>query len=155
LPTPNVTFLFLFVKPPFHVGIYDKSGSLTEMITTEEGKASDVLPVLISSLLDKYEPIELIYANGPGNNMSIKICYVCLRSLSIVKNIPLKSASSFEFNNHGLIELTNKRFFCFENDKISLIHLEYSSESEIFLPKTLENIVFSAVAEPFYLLPPV
>ena len=154
LQKPRVTLLFLFVKAPFWIGAYDEKGLLIESISIVEGKASDILPSKLDLLLQKYEPTRLIYANGPGNQMSIKISFVCLKTLSIARNIPLEAANSFEFNASGLIELANKRFFCFENDKITLKYIEDGEDSPIELPCSVDGIRFSDTVQPLYVLPP-
>ena len=151
---PRVALLFLFAKIPFWIGVYDENSMLIDSINIQEGKASDVLPLQIEKLLEIYEPVKLMYANGPGNQMSIKICYVSLKALSIANAIPLVAANSFEFNSSGPIELTNNRFFCFENDKIILKFIEDISESPLVLPSVLEQGRFSDASVPLYVLPP-
>jgi len=117
-------------------------------------KASEALPLLIKELLEKSEPVSLFYTNGPGNQMSIKISYVCLKTLSITKNIPLMAASSFHFNGFAPIELANKRFFCFENGNIAVKHMDDGENTPFVLPDILDETVFFAESEPIYLLPP-
>gem|GEM_PF-3392758 len=151
---PRASFLFLVAKPPFSIGIYDEANELIEAVALEDGKASDLLPLRIRELLTKYEPLSLFYTNGPGNQMSIKICYVCLKSVCIVKDIPLYGVSSFEFNDFGLIELANKRFFCFENDKIVLKYIENANEDKLRLPLSTRHIEVAKSSEPVYILPP-
>lgn len=151
----NAIFLFLTVKSPFTIAVYDSAKHiLIEKITCEDAKASDVLPSMIGSLLEKYEPILLLYSNGPGNQMSIKISYVCLKTVSIAKNIALKAASSFAFNGYKPIELINKRFFCFENDNIAIKYLPHESDYEMRVPEFIDCDKFSSECEPIYIMPP-
>jgi hypothetical protein len=154
LQKQKIKLLLLSAKSPFLVGIYDEANELLEQRTLHDAKASDVLPVLIEELLGLYEPTALFYANGPGNQMSIKISFVCLKTLSIVKNIPLKASSSFSFNGFTPIELTNKRFFCFENGNIIVSHIEGLQEALFVLPTKLDETVFGSDHEPVYILPP-
>jgi hypothetical protein len=155
LQKPKIKILLLSAKAPFLVGIYSETNELLEQKVLQEIKASDALPTLIEELLDLYEPVALFYANGPGNQMSIKISFVCLKTLSIVKNIPLRASSSFAFNDFTPIELTNKRFFCFENGNITVRHIEGLQEASFVLSSRLDESIFCAEHEPVYVLPPV
>ena len=153
LPNPSVSILFLTIKPPYLVGIYSMDGDLIDSICFD-GKTSDTLPLVIKELLSKYNPTMLVYANGPGNQMAIKVTYVCLKTLCIAKNIPLKAVSSFEFNEYKPIELVNKRFFCFENDNITLEYLPNAVDGELRLPVSINSIPLSDICEPIYIMPP-
>lgn len=64
------------------IGIY-QDDKLIKTYKSEE-KASD-LPKILDELLKEYDFTSLIYANGPGSYMGIKISYVSLSTLSIVK----------------------------------------------------------------------
>jgi len=136
------------------VGLYDETGKMILQKTLPDAKASDAIPVVIEELLGTYEPSALFYTNGPGNQMSIKISYVCLKTLAVAKNIPLYATNSFCFNGFAPIELANKRFFCFENGNIAIKHMVDMDNAPFMLPDRLDETVFATESEPVYLLPP-
>lgn len=70
--------------------------------------------------MQKYDFTDLIYANGPGSYMGIKISYVSLKTLSIIKNIPLFAISAFELNNYGPISANKNFCFVYKQDQIIL-----------------------------------
>lgn len=129
------------------LGIYQDS-MLIQSITSEE-KASEFIPQILDSLLAKYSFDELIYANGPGSYMGIKISFLSLRTLSIVKNIPLFAISAFELNDFAPIRANKKMCFVYEKGEISLKEAE---PGEFFLPKSLESLHLSEDNLPFYFL---
>ncbi len=129
------------------IGIY-QDDRLVETYTSEE-KASEFLPKILFELLKKYDFSDLIYANGPGSYMGIKISYVTLKTLSIVKNIPLLAVNAFELNGYGPIS-ANKNF-CFVY-KESEIVLEQNTPAEFFLPESLKDLKLNNDNLPFYFL---
>ncbi|HEX5670995.1 MAG TPA: hypothetical protein VFX66_05610, partial [Sulfuricurvum sp.] len=94
--------LIIALGSPVYVGIYDEQGQLIESIK-DDGLGSDVLPLIFEDVLNRYRLKHLIYANGPGSFMGIKVAYLFLKTLSIVQNIPLFSIDGFFFNeNHPI-----------------------------------------------------
>lgn len=151
----KVTLLVISISSPILVGIY-KNNSLIDAISSE-GKTSDVLPSIFHELLEKYFIENIYYVNGPGSYMAIKISYIFLKTLSITKNIPLKSASGFIFNDNSPIKALGKKyFFNGQDDKITLDFIESVEELKKFrLPNDISTIVFSEDTLPNYHLPAV
>ena len=79
----KVDVLLITLTSPIKVGIYENH-NLLETIESKD-KSSDVLPILFKDLLAKYDVQRLFYANGPGSFMAIKVAYVFLKSISILK----------------------------------------------------------------------
>lgn len=79
----NVDVVCVTLSSPILIGIYEDK-KLIETISTEE-KTSDILPKIFENILQKYEIKNLFYAKGPGSFMAIKITYLFLKSLSILK----------------------------------------------------------------------
>ena len=129
------------------IGIY-QDDKLIKTYKSEE-KASEFLPKILDELLKEYDFTSLIYANGPGYYMGIKISYVSLSTLSIVKNIPLFAVSAFELNGYKPIS-ANKNF-CFVY-KEGEIYLEQNIPAEFFLPKNLQELKLNNDNLPFYFL---
>ncbi|HBD8802543.1 TPA: tRNA threonylcarbamoyladenosine biosynthesis protein TsaB, partial [Campylobacter jejuni] len=100
------------------IGIY-QDDKLIKTYKSEE-KASEFLPKILDELLKEYDFTSLIYANGPGSYMGIKISYVSLSTLSIVKNIPLFAVSAFELNGYKPISANKNFCFVYKEGEIYL-----------------------------------
>lgn len=129
------------------IGIY-QDDKLVKSIESEE-KASEFAPKILKILLKEFSFDELIYANGPGSYMGIKISYVSLRTLSIVKNIPLFAISAFELNNNQPIAAHKNMCFVKKEDEIIL---EENTAGEFFLPPNLSKLNKKDDNLPFYFL---
>lgn len=97
---PKVDVVCITLTSPIKIGIYENN-RLIETILSDE-KSSDVLPLIFKELLNKYDVEKLFYANGPGSFMAIKVAYIFLKSLSILKKIPLFATDAFYFNKISL-----------------------------------------------------
>jgi tRNA A37 threonylcarbamoyladenosine modification protein TsaB len=67
--------LVIALGSPVHIGIYDEQGVLIEAIENG-GLGSDVLPLIFDDVLKRYRLRHLLYANGPGSFMGIKVTYL-------------------------------------------------------------------------------
>ncbi|MBZ7986191.1 tRNA threonylcarbamoyladenosine biosynthesis protein TsaB [Campylobacter sp. Cr9] len=134
------------------IGIYDKNNSLIKEIKLEN-KTSESLPTLMQELLNTYSFSELAYANGPGSYMALKIVYVFLSTIALVKNIPLKAVSGFTFSKNNLIKANNNLFFTQENGKIKLIKND-NYKDEFFIPQEYK-FDFCESNLPNYFLPAI
>jgi len=132
---------------PLMLGIYEDD--LLIKSYESEQKASEFVPKILKNLLKDYEFDALIYANGPGSYMGIKVSYVSLMTLSIVKNIPLFAVSAFELNNFQPISAN--RNFCFVY-KDGEIVLEKNTPASFFLPQNLKKLKLNNDNLPFYFL---
>lgn len=129
------------------LGIY-QDDELVKSIASEE-KASEFVPKILKTLLEKFEFDELIYANGPGSYMGIKISYVSLSTLSIIKDIPLFAVSAFELNDNKPIGAHKNMCFVKKEDEIIL---EENIAGEFFLPSNLSKLNKKDDNLPFYFL---
>lgn len=97
----------------------------------------------------EFELERLVYANGPGSYMGIKVSYLSLKTLSIVKNIPLFAVSAFELNDFKPIRANKALSFVYKNGQIAL---QEAVEGEFFLPNSLKSLNLQSDNEPFYFL---
>ncbi|MEA3512717.1 MAG: hypothetical protein U9R37_03855 [Campylobacterota bacterium] len=150
-----ISVLVISISNPILVGIY-KDGILIEEIS-QDGKTSDILPLIFKEILNKYNLKNIYYVNEPGSYMSIKISYIFLKTLSIVKNINFKSINGFEFNNNSPIKALGKKYFF--NNKNGDIVIDFLKESDIIelfkLPNSIEDFDFKDCVLPKYNLPVV
>ncbi len=73
---PKVDILVLALASPILIGIY-KDNELIETLSSDE-KSSEYLPTIFTSLLQLWDIQSIIYANGPGSFMAIKMSYLFL-----------------------------------------------------------------------------
>ncbi|OHD97455.1 MAG: hypothetical protein A3E21_01035 [Sulfurimonas sp. RIFCSPHIGHO2_12_FULL_36_9] len=144
----SVDLVFITLSSPIQVGVYEKN-LLIETISTNE-KSSDVLPNIFNELSIRYDIKKLFYANGPGSFMAIKIAYIFLKSMSILKNIPLLATDAFYFNKNQPIKAIGKLFFVKIHSEIKTQKLEIAPEVSFMLPDVLDYSEFSTTAAPLY-----
>lgn len=144
----NIDLLFITLSSPIQVGVYENK-TLIETISTTE-KSSECLPTLFKDLQDKYNIQNIFYVNGPGSFMAIKVAYIFLKSISILKNIPLFATDAFYFNNNQPIKAIGKLYFVKISSEIKTVPLEEAPESIFELPKVLNYDDFSTTTSPLY-----
>lgn len=144
----KVDILLIALSSPIKIGIYDNSNLVESIESTE--KSSDILPILFGEIFDKYDVERLFYANGPGSFMAIKIAYIFLKSISILKDIPLFATDAFKFNQNSPIKAIGKLYFVRISDKIETKKLEDVQVVEYLLPQILDFREFSAKTSPIY-----
>ncbi len=136
--------LVIPIASPILVGIYDKNDNLIKSISND-GKTSDILPAIFKEILDNFKLDSILYVNGPGSYMSIKVAYLFLKTLSIVKTIELKATNGFNFNQNSPIKALGKKYFI--NSKDDTITVEFLKENqqlkEFLLPDKLDISLFS------------
>ncbi|MDD2829974.1 MAG: hypothetical protein PHW18_10410 [Sulfuricurvum sp.] len=134
---------------PLCVGVYDQNGDIVEEIISLE-MGSDALPKIFEDLLNRYTFAHLIYANGPGSFMGIKVTYLFLQTLSIVKKIPLLAIDGFFFNQNHPIKAVGKLYFVKNSNTISLQPLEEAVLSGFELPRRICTENFNTENAPSY-----
>jgi tRNA A37 threonylcarbamoyladenosine modification protein TsaB len=144
----SVDVVCITLTSPIQIGIYEGK-RLIETINSDQ-KSSDVLPLIFQDILQKYEIKALFYVNGPGSFMAIKVAYVFLKSLSVLKNIPLYARDAFYFNNNQPIKAIGKLFFVKMHDEIETKKLETVPVASFKLPDLLEYTDFNEEAAPLY-----
>jgi tRNA A37 threonylcarbamoyladenosine modification protein TsaB len=151
----KTTLFIISIANPILIGIY-KNGTLEETIE-KEGKTSDILPHTVDEILKTTSIDEIIYVNGPGSYMSIKIAYIFLKTLSISLDIPFLAISGFDLNGNSPIKaLGQKYFFLDNNNEISLRFLEVDEKINSFhLPTKINYSLCFVDTLPNYQLPAV
>jgi len=139
--------------PPLQIGVYEENRLIKSFISKD--KTSEALPSLFEKILQNYDVKSIIYAKGPGSFMAIKIAYIFLKSISIVKNIPLLGADSFIFNQNNPIKALGNLHFIKENGIIRTQKIKSNKESSLKLPQFLDKKIFSLDSKPLYILPAV
>ncbi len=148
--------LVIPIATPILVGLYDEKNSLVEVFS-KEGKTSDILPIIFNDIISKYKLDNIYYVNGPGSYMSIKISYIFLKTLCVSKNLELKAANGFNFNQNSPIKALGKKYFFNCNDgTISIDSLSKDDEvKEFLLPDKIDINMFTQNSLPNYNLPAI
>ena len=123
--------------------------------TTSSQKTSNILLPIIKEYLDRYDISRIVYANGPGSYMAIKITYVMLKSIEIISGIECVGRSAFELNGNKPIKAIGSLYFIKEKETIITKKLDEVVDSEFVLPKTIHNLVLDKESIPNYMLPAV
>ena len=148
MPKKNVKVLLIALSSPILIGIY-KNDRLIEKVISQE-KSSEVLPVLYKEILERYEVESLYYAQGPGSFMAIKVAYIFLKSLSVLKKIPFYATDAFAFNENQPIKAIGKLYFVKINEDIVTQKFDSPLEVKFTLPQSLKTIKFSSDTAPLY-----
>ena len=82
--------------------------------------------------------------------MAIKVAYIFLKSLSILKKIPLFATDAFYFNNNMPIKAIGKLHFVKVASEIKTQKFESTQEVNFRLPDLLDINEFSTTATPLY-----
>ena len=144
----DVDVVVLALSSPIMLGVYENN-SLIGSIVTEE-KSSEILPSLYEELEQKYRIKNLFYANGPGSFMAIKVTYIFLKSISILKNIPLFATDAFYFNKNSPIKAVGKLYFVKVLQAIETKKFDEPVFSEFKLPQFLNYDDFDTDTVPKY-----
>jgi tRNA A37 threonylcarbamoyladenosine modification protein TsaB len=144
----KVDVLLITLTSPILVGVYENN-RLIETIESQE-KSSDILPQIFQELFKKYEIEKLFYANGPGSFMAIKVAYIFLKSLSVLKSIPLFARDAFYFNENQPIKAIGKLCFVKISSEIETQKFETVPEVKFSLPDELDYNEFSTNTTPLY-----
>ncbi|HUH42137.1 MAG TPA: hypothetical protein VLZ29_03395 [Sulfurimonas sp.] len=144
----SVEVVFVTLSSPILIGIYENA-KLIKTISSEE-KSSEILPIIFSEISKQYSVKSLFYANGPGSFMAIKIAYIFLKSMSILKNIPLYATDAFYFNENQPIKAIGKLYFVKISSEIKTQKLEIVSKTKFTLRDVLDYSEFSTTNTPLY-----
>lgn len=146
----RVDVLLIALSSPIKIGIYEEN-ILIDTIESS-AKSSDVLPLLYKDLFETYNVVKLFYANGPGSFMAIKVAYIFLKSLSILKDIPLFATDAFKFNQNTPIKAIGKLCFVKIDKEIKTQKFQNVPEVDFLLPKQLVYEEFSKNTTPLYMI---
>ncbi len=144
----DVDVLLIALSSPIMVGIYEDS-KLIDSVVSEE-KSSDILASIYDKIFKKYNVKRLYFANGPGSFMAIKVAYIFLKSISILKDIELFATDAFKFNENNPIKAIGKLYFVKISQEIQTQKLDNVPIVAFKLPKLLDHNEFSTNTAPLY-----
>jgi len=115
----------------------------------------DCLAEEIEKVLRRVAVAEIIYVNGPGSQMGIKLAYVLLRTLELVRGIPFSACSAFALNGGRPLKAMGRLYFVKEKETIITRKIEQTLEQEFSFPPGLEGLEREPDNRPDYRLPAV
>jgi tRNA A37 threonylcarbamoyladenosine modification protein TsaB len=118
-------------------------------------KTSEVLLPFIMDILSKYDISEIIYTRGPGSYMAIKLTYIMLKTIEIIKDIRCTGCSGFALNNGQPIKAIGNLYFIKEKETIITKKFEQSVNMLFTLPQSIQDLEIDEESTPEYILPAV
>jgi len=151
--SPEYTLLILSISSPLQVGVY-RDATLIETIKSEK-KISEALLTIIDELLKRYSFCRMIYTRGPGSYMAIKLTYIILKTIEIVRKIPVEGCSAFVCNDNRPIKAIGNLYFVREGEMIATRRFDQPVPQEFMLPVSLQELKIDRESIPDYSLPAV
>ena len=151
----KIDIFVISLASPILVGVYENNTLINTI--TNEGKTSESLPEIFEDILKKYIINNIVYVNGPGSYMAIKVAYIFLKTICITKHINFYSCSGFEVNQNSPIKALGKKYFVQDEHKnISMRVLNENEKlSDFILPNNININNYSKETLPNYQLPAV
>jgi len=145
--------LIISISSPLLVGVY-RDDRLMESFSSEK-KTSEILLPLLDDVLKKYDIGQIIYTRGPGSYMAIKLTYIMLKTIEIVKGIPCLGCSGFALNGEKPIKAIGNLYFIKEKETIMTKKFEQPVNAPFALPQSIQDLVIDEESIPEYMLPAV
>ena len=149
----NYDLLILPISSPLSVGLYE-DGRLIDAVSSEE-KTSEILLPLLSAYLDQYNISRIIYPRGPGSYMAIKLTYIMLKTIEIVRGIKCVGCSAFTLNGGEPIKAIGNLYFIKEKETIITKKYEQPINVNFTLPQSIHDLELDEESTPEYILPAV
>jgi hypothetical protein len=152
-PSHSCQLLIISIASPLLVGIY-RNGELAETVRSGK-KTSEVLLPVIMDALERYPVESIIYTRSPGSYMAIKLTYIMLKTIEIVRDIPCYGCSGFVLNNGEPIKAIGNLYFIKEKETIITKKYEQPPLTTFRLPQRIHDLELDEESTPEYLLPAV
>jgi tRNA A37 threonylcarbamoyladenosine modification protein TsaB len=151
----SIDIFVISLANPILIGIYENNILIETII--KDIKTSEALPQAFEAILQKYTIQNIIYVNGPGSYMAIKVAYIFLKTLCITKKINFYACSGFKVNGNSPIKALGKKYFVQDyEENITMRVLEEGEVLKDFkLPKIINLSLYSKDTLPNYQLPAV
>ena len=145
--------LIISISSPLMIGVYE-DGELIDTITSES-KTSEVLLPMLKECLDKYDISRVIYTRGPGSYMAIKLTYIMLKTIEIIRGIECVGCSGFALNGGEPIKAIGNLYFIKEKETIITKKYEQAINVKFTLPQSIQDLELDEESTPEYILPAV
>jgi tRNA A37 threonylcarbamoyladenosine modification protein TsaB len=135
------------------VGLYEE-GRLIKTVSSDL-KTSEILLPLITDFLDQYNISRIIYTRGPGSYMAIKLTYIMLKTIEILRGIKCVGCSGFVLNGGQPIKAVGNLYFIKEKETIITKKYEQPVKVIFTLPQSIHDLELDEESTPEYILPAV
>ena len=150
---PRYSLLLISIATPLLVGVY-KDDRLIETLSSEK-KTSEILLPILNEVLNKYDIQKIIYTRGPGSYMAIKLTYIMLKTIEILRDIECVGCSGFALNGSKPIKAIGNLYFIKEKETIMTKKYEQPVDAHFALPQSIHDLVLDEESTPEYNLPAV
>ncbi len=150
---PEITFLVLATTTPLRIGVY-KEGMLIDERSSER-KTSEMLLPILEELMEIYDVRRIIYTRSPGSYMAIKLTYITLKTIEIVRGIRCLGCSTFALNGGKPVKAIGNLYFIKEKETIITKKFEEPVDTSFVLPHSIQDLEVDEESTPAYLLPAV
>ncbi len=149
----EITVLINPISSPIQIGVYE-NGLIVKKLELS-GQTSEVLLKELEAVFEQYDVDRIIYANGPGSYMAIKLTYIMLKTIEMIRKIPFYGVSAFELNGSKPIKAMGKLYFTKEKETIMTQKFDEKFKQEFWLPDDIGSLYIEEDNRPLYLLPAV
>ena len=122
---------------------------------SSEKKTSEILLPLLDQCLNEYNISNIIYTRGPGSYMAIKLTYIMLKTIEIIRGIPCSGCSGFALNGGEPIKAVGNLYFIKEKETIITKKYEQPVNVKFTLPQSIHDLELDEESTPEYVLPAV
>ena len=147
------SLLIISISTPLLIGVYEDDILIKTL--SSELKTSEVLLPLIMECLDNYDISKIIYTRGPGSYMAIKLTYIMLKTIEIVRCIKCVGCSGFALNGGKPIKAIGNLYFIKEKETIITKKFEQPVIMKFTLPQSIHDLELDEESTPEYVLPAV
>ena len=135
------------------MGVYEDD-TLIKTFSSEK-KTSEILLPFIMDVLNHYDISEIIYTRGPGSYMAIKLTYIMLKTIEIMRGIKCLGCSGFALNDNQPIKAIGNLYFLKEKETIITKKFEQPVSVVFTLPQSIQDLEIDEESTPEYSLPAV
>jgi len=151
--SPETVLVLNPVATPLQFALY-RNGRLARQ-WEREGYASEHLVEELERLTRDEGVNEILYVNGPGSQMGIKLSYIALKVLELLRGIPFGAVSAFTLNDGRPLKAMGRLYFVKEKETIMTKNFTDPIAQEFAFPPELEVLEREPDNRPDYRLPAV
>ncbi|HEC45570.1 MAG: hypothetical protein DRP19_06165 [Thermotogae bacterium] len=152
-PSHNYKLLIISISSPLLLGVYEDDTLIKTF--SSDLKTSEILLPIITDVLNDYDISEIIYTRGPGSYMAIKLTYIMLKTIEIMRDIKCVGCSGFALNNNQPIKAIGNLYFIKEKETIITKKFEQPVNVVFALPQSIQDLEIDEESTPEYILPAV
>lgn len=106
--------------------------------------------------MERYGNISrIIYTRGPGSYMAIKLTYITLKTIEIIKGIQCAGCSAFALNGGAPLKAVGNLYFTKEKETIITQKIDQPVKTEFVLPQCIHDLRIDEESTPEYVIPAV